>query len=183
MEFCYLVRRNAISTSDIRRLKELHEKFIHLRDIFVASGVRVDISLPRQHALLHYLTSIPMFGSPNGLCSSITESKHIKAVKEPWRRSNRYKALPQMLRILTRMDKLAALYRVFAHQGMMSGTTSSYTNAVLTGAQVEDSAAEEENDENDDEIGPVSGPKSLSSIKLATTTGRYFKDETFFGQF
>ncbi|KAJ6617373.1 hypothetical protein B0H10DRAFT_2176466 [Mycena sp. CBHHK59/15] len=27
--------------------------------------------------------------APNGLCSSITESKHIKAVKQPWRRSRR----------------------------------------------------------------------------------------------
>ncbi|KAH9028838.1 hypothetical protein EDB83DRAFT_2230010 [Lactarius deliciosus] len=27
---------------------------------------------------------IQQFGALNGLCSSITESKHIKAVKEPW---------------------------------------------------------------------------------------------------
>ncbi|KAF9538821.1 hypothetical protein CPC08DRAFT_738828 [Agrocybe pediades] len=44
-----------------------------------------------------FSSSIPLFGSPNGLCSSITESKHIKAVKEPWRRSNRFNALSQML--------------------------------------------------------------------------------------
>ncbi|KAJ7064481.1 hypothetical protein C8F01DRAFT_1209068 [Mycena amicta] len=47
-------------------------------------------------------------GPPNGLCSSITESKHIKAVKEPWRRSSRYEALTQMLTINNRLDNLAA---------------------------------------------------------------------------
>jgi hypothetical protein len=49
------------------------------------AGVRPDgFALPRQHALVHYLMLIRLFGLPNGLCSSITESKHIKAVKQPW---------------------------------------------------------------------------------------------------
>ncbi|KAJ7025470.1 hypothetical protein C8F04DRAFT_878470, partial [Mycena alexandri] len=62
---------------------------------------------------------IRFFGSPNGLCSSITESKHIKAVKEPWRRSSRFNAPSQMLRTLVRLDKLAA---VLTLRGMMMGT-------------------------------------------------------------
>ncbi|KAF8953940.1 hypothetical protein BDZ97DRAFT_1678489, partial [Flammula alnicola] len=37
------------------------------------------------------------FGAPGGLCSSITESRHITAVKKPWRRSSRFEALGQML--------------------------------------------------------------------------------------
>ncbi|KAF9521566.1 hypothetical protein CPB83DRAFT_778511, partial [Crepidotus variabilis] len=37
----------------------------------------------RQHALSHYVLLIILFGASNGYCSSITESKHIKAVKEP----------------------------------------------------------------------------------------------------
>ena len=53
--------------------------------------------MPRQHSIIHYYALIRLFGAPNGLCSSITESKHIRAVKEPWRRSNRNEALGQML--------------------------------------------------------------------------------------
>ncbi|KAH9975649.1 hypothetical protein BJV74DRAFT_862382 [Russula compacta] len=45
------------------------------------------------HSLEHYRRNIQLFGAPNGLCSSITESKHIKAVKEPWRRSSHFEAL------------------------------------------------------------------------------------------
>ncbi|KAJ7874543.1 hypothetical protein B0H14DRAFT_3083419 [Mycena olivaceomarginata] len=99
-------------------------------DFCYLTGVRDDISLPRQHALVHYVPSIKLFGSPNGLCSSITESKHIKAVKEPWRRSSRYKALPQMLRD-----------NEFASARMMTGTTSSYTAMVLAGYQPQVDAA------------------------------------------
>ncbi|KAJ7656591.1 hypothetical protein B0H14DRAFT_2489945 [Mycena olivaceomarginata] len=123
MDFCYLVRRNAISTPDLTRIKSTLDRFHHFRTIFIETGVRDDISLPRQHALVHYVPSIKLFGSPNGLCSSITESKHIKAVKEPWRRSSRYKALPQMLVTISRLEKMAAVRRKFAQRGMMTGTT------------------------------------------------------------
>lgn len=85
---------------------------------FIEAGVRIDISLARQHALQHYLRSIMLFGSPNGLCSSITESKHIVAVKEPWRRSNHYKVLVQMLRTTSRLDTLTALHWIYTQKGM-----------------------------------------------------------------
>jgi hypothetical protein len=62
------------------------------------------------------------YGAPNGLCSSITESKHITAVKKPWRWSSHYKALGQMLLINQRLDKLAATHVDFANQGMLDGT-------------------------------------------------------------
>ena len=48
------------------------------------------------------------FGAPNGLFSSITESKHIKAIKEPWRHSSHFEALGQMILTNQRLDKLVA---------------------------------------------------------------------------
>ena len=76
-------------------------------------------SLPRQHSLVHYYKNIKDFGAPNGLCSSITESKHIVAVKRPWRRSNRYKALSQILKVNERLDKLVAARADFKSRGML----------------------------------------------------------------
>ena len=58
--------------------------------------------------MTHYSLLIRLFGAPNGLCSSITESKHIKDVKEPWQQSNRYNTLLQMLITIQRLNKLAA---------------------------------------------------------------------------
>ena len=69
--------------------------------------------------MVHYYDHIKDFGSPNGLCSSITESKHITAVKRPWRRSNKHLALPQMLKTNERFDKLAATRADFTARGML----------------------------------------------------------------
>ncbi|KAG0699342.1 hypothetical protein DFH29DRAFT_1002037 [Suillus ampliporus] len=79
----------------------------------------------------HYVSLIRQFGAPNGLCSSITKSKHIKAVKEPWRWSSRYEALGQMLLINQRLDKLAASCVDFRTHGMLSGTCLSSILATL----------------------------------------------------
>ncbi|KAG1753701.1 uncharacterized protein EDB91DRAFT_1234119 [Suillus paluster] len=67
------------------------DQFHRYQEIFKTTGVTLSFSLPCQHSLNHYLFLIWQFGAPNGLCSSITESKHIKAIKEPWRRSSWFK--------------------------------------------------------------------------------------------
>jgi hypothetical protein len=120
LEFCYIARRNILDTNSLRELEDALERYHTYRKIFQECGVRPDgFNLPRQHSLIHYLQLIRAFGAPNGLCSSITESKHIKAIKEPWRRSNRFDALSQMLLTNQRLDKLAAARVDFSHRGML----------------------------------------------------------------
>ncbi|KAH9014908.1 hypothetical protein EDB83DRAFT_2232892, partial [Lactarius deliciosus] len=98
LEFCYLARHNIHDTHSLAALDDALKWFHHHCEIFRAFDVRDDgFNLSRQHSLVHYVKLIRPFGAPNGLCSSITESKHIKAVKEPWRRSSCFKALSQML--------------------------------------------------------------------------------------
>ena len=72
--------------------------------------------------MTHYSQLVRLFDNPNGLCSSITESKHIKAVKEPWRRSNQYHALLQMLITNKQLNKLAAGQADFLSRGMLNNT-------------------------------------------------------------
>ncbi|KAG1837670.1 hypothetical protein F4604DRAFT_1692100 [Suillus subluteus] len=69
--------------------------------------------------MTHYTYLIRLFSALNGLCSSITESKHIKAIKEPWRWSSWYNALGQMLLTNQRLDKLAASRVDFRTRGML----------------------------------------------------------------
>ncbi|KAF8811354.1 hypothetical protein BYT27DRAFT_7253052 [Phlegmacium glaucopus] len=107
LEFCYLVRRSVIDEDDLVAIDAAVSAFHRDRvafDLVCPDGY----SLPRQHSLIHYTHMIKEFGTPNGLCSSITESKHIKAVKKPWRRLSRFEALGQMLVTNQRLDKLAA---------------------------------------------------------------------------
>ena len=122
LEFCYIARRNIITDDSLEQLKVALHKFHDSRQVF-SGTVRAEgpsgFSLPQQHTMVHYYDHIKNFGSPNGLCSSITESKHIAAVKRPWRRSNKHTALPQMLKINERLDKLAAARADFTARGML----------------------------------------------------------------
>ena len=107
MEFCYLVRHSVINKDDLIAIDDALANF-H-RDHVIFDKVHPDgYSLPCQHSLVHYSDLICEFGAPNGLCSSIMELKHIKAVKEPWHHSSRFEALEQMLLINQQLDKLAA---------------------------------------------------------------------------
>jgi hypothetical protein len=108
LEFCYITRSDIISEQTLEKLECALRHFHQYHSVFQATGVCFDISLPRQHSMTHYSPLIRLFGAPNGLCSSITKSKHMKAVKEPWRQSNWYYALLQMLITNQRLDKLAA---------------------------------------------------------------------------
>ena len=121
LDFCYIARRSALTEDDVSQLKDALSRFHQYREIFITTGVRGDFLVPRQHALVHFPSLIRLFGAPNGLCSSITESKHIRAVKEPWRRSNRNQALGQMLVTNQRTDQLMAARSDFINRGMLDG--------------------------------------------------------------
>lgn len=117
LNFCYLVRRTDFDEDTLMAIDDSLSRFHEHRSSF--SCVRETFSLPRQHSLTHYPYNIREFGAPGGLCSSITESRHITAVKKPWRRSNRYNALSQMLLTNERLDKLVALRTHFVERGML----------------------------------------------------------------
>ncbi|KAF8131904.1 hypothetical protein EV363DRAFT_1164456 [Boletus edulis] len=121
LDFCYLVRRHIISAKALQEIEDALTQFYNYRQVFMSGDkpVVATFSLPRQHAAKHYPSLICLFGAPNGLCSSITECKHIKAVKEPWRRSNKFQALGQMLRTNQRLNKIAAAHIDFESRKML----------------------------------------------------------------
>ena len=121
----YLVRRNSITSDGIEDFRQALGRFHQHHEIFETAGVRpVDQIPPRQHSLVHYARHIRDYGAPNGLCSSITESKHIDAVKKPWRRSNRFNALRQMLVTNERIDKLSFARANFKKRRMLEDALS-----------------------------------------------------------
>ncbi|KAF5371013.1 hypothetical protein D9615_010013 [Tricholomella constricta] len=169
MDVCYIARREDITEASVKQLETaIHNFHVH-REIFRTAGVRPDgFSLPRQHSLVHYPVHIHQFGAPNGLCSSITESRHITAVKRPWRRSNRYEALGQMLLTNQRLDKLAASRVDFVARGMLSPDRSAPPVPIM--ADVIEG--------NDTEVGPtdeyVTGNVILARTREPAT--RYPRD-------
>jgi hypothetical protein len=136
LDFCYMARRDILDTRCLADMSDALQRYHRCRKIFQTTGVREDFNLPRQHSLTHYIKLIRAFGAPNGLCSSITESKHIKAVKEPWRRSNRFDPLSQILLTNQRLDKLAATRVDFNNRGMLEGTCLSSVLDQLRGVYI-----------------------------------------------
>lgn len=155
MEVCYIVRKNMITSVDLDTMSIHLQNFYEYRAIFVEEGVRVDISLPRQHALMHYGDGVRMFGSPNGVDSSITEAKHIESVKKVWRRSSRNDPLPQMLKLITRLDKMAAIRRKFERRGMLRGSCHWYATNLDAGTLPEWNPEDNEYTGEDEECGPL----------------------------
>jgi hypothetical protein len=143
LDFCYLVRRNIITEDTLNEIDDTVERFHKHRVIFQETGVRPmtteGFSLPRQHSILHYNIHIRNFGAPNGLCSSITESKHIEAVKKPWRRSNRYEPIKQMLLTNERLDKLSSARIDFRERGMFARSCLAATSRGIEAQANEDS--------------------------------------------
>jgi hypothetical protein len=118
LEFCYIARHDVITEQLLVQLKDALRRFHHYCQAFDEISVS-GASLPRQHSLTHYTDGIRLLSAPNGLCSSITEAKHIKAVKEPWQRTNCYQPLKQILYINQCLDKLSAMRMDFTNQGML----------------------------------------------------------------
>ena len=114
-------------------LTDALEHFHRFQVIFTECGIQMDgFALPRQHLLTHYSALIRAFGAPNGLCSSTTELKHIKAVKEPWHHSNHFEALGQMLLTNQCLDRLVASHVDFTKHGMLNSTCVERTLAALS---------------------------------------------------
>lgn len=168
LEFCYLARRDVLDSRSLADLEQALAQFHTYREIFVTTGIRSENSIPpRQHSMKHYKSLIRDFGAPNGLCSSITESKHIKAVKEPWRRSNRFNALKQMLQTNQRLDKLAGARTDFVAQGIFPGSLIQEKNGRAT---QDDSinGGVDPYDESTDIPGKTTGPSIALGMKVTS---------------
>ncbi|KAF8951994.1 hypothetical protein BDZ97DRAFT_1931423 [Flammula alnicola] len=164
LDFCYLARRSDFDKVTLNSLDEALHRFHTYRKVFRSSGVRESgFSLPRQHSLVHYRINIQDFGAPNGLCSSITESRHITAVKKPWRRSNRYEALGQMLITNQRLDKLAAARADFVAREMLPPDRGPPPGA----------------EDDDDDGGPTDDERIMADVQLARTKERRYPSDIF----
>lgn len=155
--------------------------FVLYRAVFVEYDIRdKSFTLPRQHSMFHYTRGIKQFGSPNGLCSSITESKHIAAIKKPWRASSKNNALLEILETNVRLSKISALRVEFGHRGMLRGD-------VLTAAKIEMGLLEEEDYvprevthiaepvdiDDEDDVDGDDGPHSGYHTTLASKPGMF----------
>jgi hypothetical protein len=120
LDFCYLARCSSHTTLTLHEMDAALATFHRYRQVFKDTDICPNgFGMPRQHSLVHYTANIRLFGALTGLDSAITESKHIKAVKEPWRESNRCNAVKQMITKNSRLSQMAALQVEFARRKML----------------------------------------------------------------
>ena len=132
LNFCYLAHCDIFNTQSLIAMQDTLNCFHQYQEIFLSSGVCWSFNLPWQHSLKHFIQMIQVFGTPNGLCSSIAESKHIKAIKKPYQQSSHYEALGQMLLINQHLDKLVAVWVDFQKHGMLEGTCLLHTLQLMS---------------------------------------------------
>ncbi len=70
------------------------------------SSTEGHFDFPKAHAPEHYLFFIEQFGTTDNYNTEFTERLHIDLVKDAWRASNRKDAILQMIRWLTRREKI-----------------------------------------------------------------------------
>ncbi|KAF8265989.1 hypothetical protein EI94DRAFT_1441224, partial [Lactarius quietus] len=178
MDACYIAHRDSISTPVLEGFRECVVKYHELRDVFVTTGTLKVVSLPRQHALSHYHFSIQPFGSPIGLHSSITESKHRVPVRDHWYWSNHNDVLPQMMVSFLRSEKMAALHRYFTLLGMLKGMMAAYMAGIMDGEDPQEDLTPPDSDRS--ASGPdkdgmavdgVNNEETLSIVTLSVRTG------------
>ncbi|KAM6504098.1 hypothetical protein JOM56_001041 [Amanita muscaria] len=96
----------AISMQDLKYMESSLKSFHENKAIFVDLGIRDNFTIPKLHALEHYITSIQLFGSTDNYNTQHTERLHIDYTKEAYRATNTRDEYPQMTAWLERREKI-----------------------------------------------------------------------------
>lgn len=78
------------------------------RSYFIDEGLREDFNIPKFHSLLHYFDSIRWLGTTDNYNTEMFERLHIDFAKQGWRASNKRDHFPQMIKWLSRQEKIAS---------------------------------------------------------------------------
>lgn len=106
LDFLYLAQLPSQTTDTIIRLKQSLVAFHENKDVFVGLGVRKHFNVPKIHSLLHYSSSILLFGTTDNYNTEQTERLHIDFTKEAYRATNHKDEYNQMTIWLERREKL-----------------------------------------------------------------------------
>ena len=121
IELSYLIHHDVHNTESLKAIDDALKSFHMNCNIFKITGVVKSFNYPHQHSLKHYVALIHAYGALNSLCSSMTENKHIKAVRKPWMCSSCYKALKQMLLMNQHLNKPSTFHVHFKVNDMLEG--------------------------------------------------------------
>jgi hypothetical protein len=106
LDFIYLAQYPAHDSDTLQYLQEALDRFHKNREYFIITGIRKDFNIPKFHSLLHYIEAIELFGTTDNYNTEMFERLHIDFAKHGWRASNQRDEFPQMIRWLSRQEKV-----------------------------------------------------------------------------
>ncbi|KAH8976593.1 hypothetical protein EDB92DRAFT_1938543 [Lactarius akahatsu] len=75
-------------------------------EVFIDLGVREHLNIPKVHSMMHYKSSIILFGTMDNYNTEQTERLHIDLAKDAYRATNHKDEYPQMTTWLERHEKI-----------------------------------------------------------------------------
>lgn len=112
LDFIYLAQYPTHDDDTLQYLKDALKTFHAHKKVLVNLEIREDLNIPKVHSLQHYVQSIRYFGTTDNYNTEMFERLHIDFAKDAWRATNHRNEFPQMIKWITRNEKMA-LYEMF----------------------------------------------------------------------
>ena len=109
MDFIYLAQYKSHTTDTISEMRDCLKKFHDNKSVFIDLGIRENFNFPKLHSLLHYASSIQLFGTTDNYNTEQTERLHIDFAKDPYRATNHKNEYSQMTKYLERRERIQQL--------------------------------------------------------------------------
>jgi hypothetical protein len=106
LDFIYLAQYQCHTSDTITQLLDSLAMFHDNKDVFLDLGVRDHFNIPKLHSMIHYASSIKLFGTTDNYNTEQSERLHIDFTKDAYRATNRKDEYPQMTKWLERQEKI-----------------------------------------------------------------------------
>ena len=104
LDFIYLAQYSSHSKETLGYMQEALEEFHEHKAVIIQLGIRSDFHLPKLHSLIHYCSSIKLFGATDNYNTEMFERLHAEYVKPAYRSTNRQVERIQMLKWYARKE-------------------------------------------------------------------------------
>jgi hypothetical protein len=106
LDFLFLAQYQCHTAETISRLDDSLSAFHENKAVFIDLGVREHFNFPKLHSLIHYASSIRLFGTTDNYNTEQSERLHIEFTKDAYRATNHKDEYPQMTLWLERCEKI-----------------------------------------------------------------------------
>ena len=130
LEFVYLAQYSSHSKETLEYMNDALEEFHQYKQVVVDLGIRDNFCLPKLHALLHYIPSIKLFGATDNYNTEMFERLHAEYIKPAYRATNKRDERLQMLKWLTRQERVEGFKMLLMLQNGKNGSIGSVLKTI-----------------------------------------------------